>query len=100
MQHPKKVEICGVQCTEIQIPALSEIESHVYTAVNCCILSGLWAVLNTACLCCRGRLESQDSSHWDALLKYNVIGTLRTARTFMPLLKNKSGKANTSAFRQ
>jgi NADP-dependent 3-hydroxy acid dehydrogenase YdfG len=38
-------------------------------------------------------LENQESSHWDAMLKYNVIGTLRTARTFMPLLKNKSGKS-------
>jgi hypothetical protein len=27
------------------------------------------------------------------MLKYNVIGTLRTARTFTPLLKNKSGKS-------
>lgn len=53
---------------------------------------GLWAVLNTACLCCKGRLENQEISHWDAMLKYNVIGTLRTARTFMPLLKNKSGR--------
>jgi NAD(P)-dependent dehydrogenase (short-subunit alcohol dehydrogenase family) len=63
-----------------------------FNAVNFCSLSGLWAVLNTACLCCRGRLENQDISHWDALLKYNVIGTLRTARTFLPLLKNTSGK--------
>jgi NADP-dependent 3-hydroxy acid dehydrogenase YdfG len=95
---------------EILILALSEKETHVYIAVIFCIWSGLWAVLNTACLCCRGRLENQDSSHWDALLKYNVIGTLRTARTFMPLLKNKSGKvklriprliqAKISAFRQ
>jgi NAD(P)-dependent dehydrogenase (short-subunit alcohol dehydrogenase family) len=69
------------------------VETHLYIAVNFYAFPGLWAVLNTACLCCRGRLESQDSSHWDAMLKYNVIGTLRTARTFMPLLKNKSGKA-------
>ncbi|KDR21364.1 D-beta-hydroxybutyrate dehydrogenase, mitochondrial, partial [Zootermopsis nevadensis] len=53
---------------------------------------GLWAVLNTAGLCCKGRLENQENCHWDAMLKYNVIGALRTARTFIPLLKNKRGK--------
>ncbi|KAJ4430009.1 hypothetical protein ANN_22217 [Periplaneta americana] len=53
---------------------------------------GLWAVLNTAGMCCKGRLENQENAHWDVMLKYNVVGALRTARTFMPLLKNK--KAN------
>lgn len=64
-----------------------------YTTVNFHISSGLWAVLNTAGLCCKGRLEHQENSHWDAMLKYNVVGTLRTARTFLPLLKNKRGKS-------
>lgn len=50
-------------------------------------------MLNTAGLCCKGRLENQENSHWDAMLKYNVVGTLRTARTFLPLLKNKRGKS-------
>lgn len=53
---------------------------------------GLWAVLNTAGMCCKGRLESQENAHWDAMLKYNVVGALRTARTFTPLLKNKKGR--------
>nr|CAD7403897.1 unnamed protein product [Timema cristinae] len=52
----------------------------------------LWAVVNTAGLCCRGRLEQQDNAHWDTTLKHNVIGTLRTARTFLPLLRNKKGR--------
>ncbi|XP_069686916.1 D-beta-hydroxybutyrate dehydrogenase, mitochondrial [Periplaneta americana] len=53
---------------------------------------GLWAVLNTAGMCCKGRLENQENAHWDVMLKYNVVGALRTARTFMPLLKNKKGR--------
>nr|CAD7440818.1 unnamed protein product [Timema bartmani] len=59
--------------------------------VNCDV-TGLWAVVNTAGLCCRGRLEQQDNAHWDTTLKHNVIGTLRTARTFLPLLRNKKGR--------
>ncbi|KAJ9578142.1 hypothetical protein L9F63_024996 [Diploptera punctata] len=53
---------------------------------------GLWAVINTAGLCCKGRLENQENSHWDAMLRHNVIGALRTARTFIPLLRNKKGR--------
>ncbi|KAI5700159.1 hypothetical protein M8J76_000075 [Diaphorina citri] len=54
---------------------------------------GLWALINTAGACLKGKLENQDSSsQWDALLKTNVIGTLKTARTFLPLLQAKRGR--------
>ncbi|KAK3927187.1 D-beta-hydroxybutyrate dehydrogenase, mitochondrial [Frankliniella fusca] len=53
---------------------------------------GLHAVINTAGLCSRGRLELQENSHWDAMLKVNVVGAFRTARTFLPLLRNNKGR--------
>jgi NAD(P)-dependent dehydrogenase (short-subunit alcohol dehydrogenase family) len=82
------------RCLEDIACVCHAVETDLYLHYcNSYTSSGLWAVLNTACLCCKGRLENQESSHWDAMLKYNVIGTLRTARTFMPLLKNKRGKS-------
>ena len=56
------------------------------------LLTGLWAVINTAGSPCRGRLENQDSPYWDAVMKQNVTGTLKVAKTFLPLLRNKKGK--------
>lgn len=53
---------------------------------------GIWSVINTSGLSYRGRLDQQDISHWDAILKTNVIGVLRTARTFQGLLKNTGGR--------
>lgn len=53
---------------------------------------GLWAVVNTAGICFKGRLGLQESCQWDAMIKVNLIGTLRTARAFLPLLKNKQGR--------
>lgn len=53
---------------------------------------GLWAVVNTAGICYKGRLDLQESCQWDAMIKVNLIGTLRTARAFLPLLKNKQGR--------
>ncbi|XP_039293379.1 D-beta-hydroxybutyrate dehydrogenase, mitochondrial [Nilaparvata lugens] len=53
---------------------------------------GLWGVINTAGLCIKGKLEVQDLTQWDAMLKTNVIGLLRCARTFMPLLRTKKGR--------
>lgn len=53
---------------------------------------GLHAVINTAGLCSRGRLELQENSHWDAMLKVNVVGAFRTARTFLPLLRSNKGR--------
>lgn len=58
-----------------------------------CVLAGLHAVINTAGLCSRGRLELQENAHWDALLKVNVVGAFRTARTFLPLLRNNKGES-------
>lgn len=40
----------------------------------------------------RGRLDQQDIGHWDAMLKTNVVGLLRTARTFQSLLRNTKGR--------
>lgn len=57
--------------------------------VNCC--AGLWAVINTAGVCLKGKLEQQDSSQWETMVKVNLFGMLRAARTFMPLLKTKKG---------
>lgn len=54
-------------------------------------ISGLWAVLNTAGVPCRGRYDGQDSAYWDAVVKLNVTGTLKVSRTFMPLLRSKKG---------
>jgi NAD(P)-dependent dehydrogenase (short-subunit alcohol dehydrogenase family) len=53
---------------------------------------GMWAVINTSGLSYRGRLDQQDIAHWDAILKTNVVGVLRTARTFQGLLRNTSGR--------
>lgn len=53
---------------------------------------GIWAVINTSGLSYRGRLDQQDISHWDAMLKTNVVGVLRTARTFQGLLRNTAGR--------
>ncbi|CAH1159727.1 unnamed protein product [Phaedon cochleariae] len=53
---------------------------------------GIWAVVNTSGLSYRGRLDQQDNSHWDAMLKTNVVGVLRTARKLRPLLRNAGGR--------
>lgn len=53
---------------------------------------GLWGVINTAGLCIKGKLEAQDLTQWDAMLKINVIGMLRCARAFLPLLRTKKGR--------
>lgn len=55
--------------------------------------AGLWAVFNTAGACYKGRLDQQDSSQWDVMLKVNVIGALRTARAFLALLRVKQGNS-------
>lgn len=49
-------------------------------------------MINTSGVTYRGRLEQQDITHWDAMLKTNVVGFLRTARTFQGLLRNTSGR--------
>ncbi|XP_067011887.2 D-beta-hydroxybutyrate dehydrogenase, mitochondrial [Anabrus simplex] len=67
--------------------AVGTVRSHLPAGED-----GLWAVINTAGLCCKGRLDQQESAHWDAMLKHNVVGSLRAARTFMPLLRNKRGR--------
>lgn len=40
----------------------------------------------------RGRIESQDSMHWEAMFKTNVLGSLRTARAFIGLLRPTRGR--------
>ncbi|KAK6634001.1 hypothetical protein RUM44_004608 [Polyplax serrata] len=67
--------------------ALGTIRRHLPAGED-----GLWAVINTAGLPCRGRLENQDSPYWDAVMKQNVTGTLKVAKTFLPLLRNKKGR--------
>lgn len=68
---------------------ITSVKKHIF----CFLLAGLWAVINTAGVCCRGRLEAQDVALWDVMLKLNVVGTLRAARTFIPLLKNTRGES-------
>lgn len=51
---------------------------------------GIWAVINTNGICYRGRLDQQDIAHWDAMMKTNVLGLLRVARTFQELLRSKT----------
>lgn len=53
---------------------------------------GLWAVVNTADVCLKGRIEMQESAQWETLFKTNVFGTLKAARTFYPLLVSQKGK--------
>ncbi|EEB14193.1 short-chain dehydrogenase, putative [Pediculus humanus corporis] len=67
--------------------ALGTIRRHLPAGED-----GLWAVINTAGSPCRGRLENQDSPYWDAVMKQNVTGTLKVAKTFLPLLRNKKGR--------
>jgi len=59
---------------------------------NCISFVGLWAVINTADVCLKGRIEIQESAQWETLFKTNVFGTLKTARTFYPLLVSQKGK--------
>lgn len=53
---------------------------------------GVWAVICTNGLTYRGPLAQQDIGHWDTILKTNIVGVLRTARTFQNLLKNSNGR--------
>uniref|UniRef100_A0A023EZV8 Putative corticosteroid 11-beta-dehydrogenase n=1 Tax=Triatoma infestans TaxID=30076 RepID=A0A023EZV8_TRIIF len=53
---------------------------------------GLWAVVHTAGVVVKGRLEVQESCLWDSMFKVNVVGTLRTARALLPLLKVTKGR--------
>lgn len=50
------------------------------------------AVINTAGIVHRGRIENQDSLHWETMFKTNVLGSLRTARAFTGLLKPTRGR--------
>ncbi|KAF6205256.1 hypothetical protein GE061_019424 [Apolygus lucorum] len=54
--------------------------------------NGLWAVINTAGVAVKGRLESQESCQWDSMFKINVVGTLRAARALVPLLRITQGR--------
>ncbi|ERL93822.1 D-beta-hydroxybutyrate dehydrogenase, mitochondrial [Dendroctonus ponderosae] len=53
---------------------------------------GIWAVVCTNGITFRGSLAQQEISHWDTILKTNIVGVLRTARTFQNLLKNSGGR--------
>ncbi|KAF5302259.1 hypothetical protein FQA39_LY10298 [Lamprigera yunnana] len=53
---------------------------------------GIWAVINTSGVSYRGKFEQQDVTYWEAMLKTNVIGVLRTARIFQSLLRKTSGR--------
>lgn len=53
---------------------------------------GISAVINTAGSVVRGRIESQDSMHWETMFKTNVLGSLRTARAFIGLLRPTHGR--------
>lgn len=53
---------------------------------------GILAVINTAGVVHRGRIEQQDSQQWEAMFKTNVLGSLRTARAFTGLLRPTRGR--------
>lgn len=55
-------------------------------------LTGILAVINTAGSVVRGRIENQDSMHWETMFKTNVLGSLRTARAFIGLLRPTRGR--------
>lgn len=66
--------------------------NHQYLSLIFVSIVGIWAVINTSGLSYRGRLDQQDIAHWDAILKTNVVGVLRTARTFQGFLRSASGR--------
>lgn len=49
-------------------------------------------MINTSGLLYKGRLEQQNVSHWEAIMKTNVLGLLRVARTYQGLLRNTNGR--------
>lgn len=53
---------------------------------------GILAVINTAGVVFRGRIENQDSMQWENMFKTNVLGSLRTARAFTGLLRPTRGR--------
>ncbi|XP_050538631.1 D-beta-hydroxybutyrate dehydrogenase, mitochondrial-like [Daktulosphaira vitifoliae] len=53
---------------------------------------GLWAVINTADVCLKGKIELQESVQWEMLFKTNVFGSFKVARTFYPLLISQRGR--------
>lgn len=53
---------------------------------------GIRAVINTAGVVHRGRIDQQDSQQWEAMFKTNVLGSLRTARAFTALLRPTRGR--------
>lgn len=53
---------------------------------------GIRAVINTAGVVYRGRIDQQDSQQWEAMFKTNVLGSLRTARAFTALLRPTRGR--------
>lgn len=55
----------------------------------------MWAIVNTSGLAYRGRLDQQDITHWDAMLKTNVVGILRVVRKFQNFLRNAGGRVIT-----
>ena len=56
------------------------------------IFLGILAVINTAGVVFRGRIENQDSMQWENMFKTNVLGSLRTARAFTGLLRPTRGR--------
>lgn len=63
-----------------------------YTYLLQRFIPGIWAVVCTNGITYRGPLAQQEIGHWDTILKTNIVGVLRTARTFQNLLKNSSGR--------
>lgn len=53
---------------------------------------GILAVINTAGVVHRGRIDQQDSLQWESMFKTNVLGSLRTARAFTGLLRPTRGR--------
>lgn len=56
------------------------------------VFAGIWAIINTSGIVYRGLLDLQDISHWDAMLKTNVIGVLRIVRKFQNFLRSVGGR--------
>lgn len=56
------------------------------------VFVGIWAIINTSGLVYRGLLDQQDISHWDAMLKTNVVGFLRVVRKFQNFLRSVGGR--------
>ncbi|XP_017784383.1 PREDICTED: D-beta-hydroxybutyrate dehydrogenase, mitochondrial [Nicrophorus vespilloides] len=98
LKHRESLASISLQGTIVALPLDVNREDLLHESVDIIRAhlpagkDGLWAVINTSGVMYRGRLEQQDVTHWDAILRTNVVGMLRVARTFQTLLRSSQGR--------